>query len=237
MLIASPRHRPEDLKAWEDQSRYDGRLWPTVARKAKRAERVIKKFSAPGSGYIGVSWGKDSTVVAHLAIEAHSPLPLVWVRVRQWENPDCEAVRDAFLHQYPDTRYEEIVVDSAAPRRWEASQGTKRTSKGGFDTAAARYGARHISGVRAQESTTRRLTVQRNGESSATTARPIATWSATDVFTYLHTHDLPIHPAYAMNMAGALHRDNIRVGSLGGERGTGMGRAEWERKYYGDIVH
>lgn len=53
------------------------------------------------------------------------------------------------------------------------------------------------------------------------------------MFAYLHRFDLPVHPAYAMSRGGLWDRDRIRVASLGGRRGEGMGRAEWERAYYG----
>lgn len=57
-----------------------------------------------------------------------------------------------------------------------------------------------------------------------------------DVFAYLHKHDLPVHPAYAMTMGGFYDRRWLRVSSLGGLRGADRGRAEWEQQYYGDIV-
>jgi hypothetical protein len=37
-----------------------------------------------------------------------------------------------------------------------------------------------------------------------------------------------------MSMGGILDRDRIRVSSIGGTRGGGMGRDAWEAKYYGD---
>lgn len=236
-LIESPRHTQADLEAWHTTARYDTRLWPTITARATRAAQVIRDFAQGGDCYAGCSWGKDSLVVAHLIATHHPTIPIVWVRVKKWENPDCELVRDAFLTQYPHITYDEITVDSAAPRRWEAdTQGAARTSTDGFTIAKQHHGQRHISGVRAQESTTRRLTIARNGEASTNTCRPLAHWTGQDVFTYLAHHDLPIHPAYAMTYGGALNRDRVRVGTLGGERGTGVGRAEWEETYYPDVV-
>lgn len=237
-LIQSPRHTPADLEAWEAASRYDTRLWPTITGKADRAAEVIRDFAHGGGCYAGCSWGKDSVVVAHLIAAQQIDVPIVWVRVKQWENPDCEQVRDAFLAKYGEhITYDEITVDAATPRRWEAdTQGNARTSTGGFAIAKERHGHRHISGVRAQESATRRATVARNGEASTNTCRPLAYWTGQDVFAYLAHHDLPIHPAYAMTYGGALDRGHVRVGSLGGERGTGVGRAEWEETYYPDVV-
>lgn len=43
-----------------------------------------------------------------------------------------------------------------------------------------------------------------------------------------------MHPAYACSFGGALDRERIRVSSLGGQRGTGHGRREWEWAYYRD---
>lgn len=237
-LIPSHRHTQADLKAWEDYARYDKALGPSTYPKATRAIKTLQKFGDQQGGYISCSWGKDSTAVAHLAIKAGLNLPLVWVRVKHWENPDCVLVRDAFLAKYGYyIDYHEITVESAAPRRWEApTQGKARTSTNGFKQAAKRYGKRHISGVRGAESKDRSLAMAAHGEISAHSCRPIGNWSNEDVFSYLTHHDLPIHPAYAQLMGGAKHRDHIRVGTLGGSRGTELGRAQWERTYYPEIV-
>ena len=74
------------------------------------------------------------------------------------------------------------------------------------------------------------------GESTERTCAPLGGWTGADVFAYLHTHRLPVHPAYACSLGGVLDRDRIRVAALGGERGRGHGRAEWERRYYGDAM-
>lgn len=74
--------------------------------------------------------------------------------------------------------------------------------------------------------------MRRWGESSLNTCAPLGWWSGWDVFAYLVTRGLPIHPAYACTMDGLLEPIRIRVASLGGRRGDGMGRAEWERRYY-----
>lgn len=238
-LIKSPRQSPEDLKAWEEHSRYDKRLWALTEKKTARAVEAIKEFTRYDStGYISCSWGKDSTVVAHLCVVEKCTLPIVWVRVKGWENPDCVLVRDAFLADYEDqVDYHEITVDPAAPRRWEnASQGTQRTSTLGFKEAARRFGHRHISGVRGAESAQRSMAMAVHGIESAHSCRPIGYWKNQDVFSYLAHHDLPIHPAYAMNLGGAKPRDHIRVGSLGGSRGTELGRGRWEEHYYPDVV-
>lgn len=232
MLIDSPRLSTADRDAWRMWEAVDRassrRLAKRLEEKAERAAQALAHFTSEGPCYLGVSWGKDSVVVAHLAALAGVDVPAVWVRVRLWENPDCECVRDAFLARWP-LRYEEIVVDAGSNRGGG-------TSKLGFKEAARRHGGRYITGVRAAESTTRELTIARNGLSSASSCRPIGRWTTEEVFAYVHAHDLPLHPVYGMTLGGTLEREWRRVGSLGGTRGNGHGRAEWEQHYYGDVL-
>lgn len=227
MLIASPRHTRADLEHWrrcEERDRsYLAHCGARLDQLTAAATAAICDFAAAGGCYLGTSWGKDSVTVLHLARAV--PIPVVWVRVDGQENPDCPLVRDAFLARWP-VDYHEIAAPSGV------AEG-KRTSSLGFQEAARRFGARHISGVRAEESTTRAIAVSRYGVASVGSCRPIARWTALDVFGYAARHDLPIHPAYACTFGGMLDRGRVRVGALGGERGTGRGRAEWEARYYG----
>ena len=238
MLIDSPRITPRDRDHWarlehlDDALSHDPRL-DTMQDKAAR------ELSKAKTGYIGCTWGKDSMVVAHLAAITDSPLPLVWVRLDGLENPDTEPVRDVFLERFPHVRYEEITIPATGVRRWWHPADYKGTDHGpdaGFRLAAARFGGHYVSGVRAEESTTRALTVARNGTHSAGSTRPIARWTGVDVFAYLHKHDLPVHPAYAMTMGGTLDRIQVRVSSIGGVRGTGRHRRVWEETYYPDVI-
>ena len=136
--------------------------------------------------------------------------------------------------------YHEYEVEATAPRWWEDGADeaplSQRTSRGGFTLAECEHGKRHISGVRAEESRVRRIAMARWGTIGPYAARPIGNWSAVDIFAYLHKYDLPIHPAYAMSMAGHYDRRWLRVSSLGGIRGAERSRADWEAAYYPEIV-
>lgn len=236
-LIVTLRHRPDDLEHWRRAERVDAltarRLAGRLRDRAAEAREVLRAFitGAPtpaAGGYLGVSWGKDSVVVAHLLHELEREgirFPAVWVRVRLWENPDCDLVRDAFLERWPLSAYEEIEVDAGEDR-------AGGTSALGFEEAARRHGDRHVSGVRGAESATRRIVMARWGAATARTCRPIGRWSTEEVFAYLHAHDLPVHPAYGYTMGGVFDRLRLRTASLGGARGAGHGRAGWERAYY-----
>ena len=233
MLIASRRHSRADLDAWAVHERTDAlnvEQWRTkLPAMADRAVDTIAAWASEGNGYCGVSWGKDSVVVAHLVARARAErgvdVPLVWVRIDEHEQPDCPLVRDAFLaaHQLD---YHEV----------HAPIGSRRMSAAGFRLARQQYGERHISGVRAEESATRRMLVAQLGVDGGKHLRPIARWTADHVYAYLHAHDLPIHPAYACSLGGRLERGRIRVGALGGHRGEGHGRAEWEQRYYPEVA-
>jgi phosphoadenosine phosphosulfate reductase len=235
MLIHSHRHSLADLGTWKRLARYDA-LAATAQRLDRRIERAVDAlvaFAAAGPAYCGVSWGKDSVTVAHMVALYTSNVPIVWLRWEPWTNPDCVAVRDAFLARHPSVTYDEIEV------RWTRGPDAEWVSpdpsdRDGFKAARDRHGPRHISGVRADESRVRRLRCARWGESSPMTCAPLARWSSLDVFAYLARYDLPIHPAYAMSFGGALPRDEIRVDALAGLSGTGRGRREWEWCYYRD---
>ena len=234
MLIASSRHSPADLEAWQVSER-TAEIFAQSKRhrdKIRRSVDAIMSFTGGGRCYAGVSWGKDSVVLAHLIAAHHRATPLVWVRVEPDFNPDCLPVRDAFLRMFPGVFYDEIVVDRGA-----AAYRAHGTLERGMAEAAKRHGPRYLSGVRAEESGTRASRMRRWGESSPNTCAPIGWWSGWDVFGYLVTHRLPIHPAYACTFGGRIKPTDLRVSPLGGERGArpgdGFGRAEWERRYYG----
>lgn len=231
-LVDSHRLTPEDREVWARRVVADpvfARL-PAHARRVARSLEALRAFVAAGPCYAGVSWGKDSMVIAHMVASECPTVPLVWVRVRGQGNPDCPAVRDAFLAAHPGLEYHEIQVDPTPDAR------PGQTSAAGFRIAAERFGDRHISGVRAAESRGRTMRMRVHGESTGRTCAPIGWWPTADVWAYLHAHDLPVHPAYAMSMRGALDRDHLRVAHIGGERGTGRGRREWERMYYRDAL-
>jgi phosphoadenosine phosphosulfate reductase len=233
VLIPSPRHTAEDLALWatyEEQDRVRATL-AQFARGIDRAERALDAFVTGGDCYAGVSWGKDSVVVADMVARVCPRVPLVWVSLGAFNNPDCVLVRDAFLSLRPHVRYEEIVVEIPRDERGER-EGTG-VLEGGFREAKRRFGARHVSGVRKAESGARAVRMHRWGENSPNTSAPIGWWRTADVFAYLTSRELPVHPAYACLGGGQWDRERVRVSSIGGSRGQEFGRAEWEAQFYG----
>jgi len=234
-LIASPRHTAADLAHWARLETYDRRLAqsPRLADKGARAARYIAAFLADGPAYLGTSWGKDSVVLASIAVIYGIDVPMVWTRWPPVDNPDCPLVRSAFGERFPSAD----LCETAEPQHWDA---TKREwipddgAAGDFSRTAAAFGSRRITGIRADESKVRELRLARWGISSANTCAPLSRWTALDVFAWLALHDLPIHPAYACTFGGALDRGRVRVDALTGATGRGRGREDWESRYYGD---
>jgi phosphoadenosine phosphosulfate reductase len=226
-LIDSPRFRPGDLDVWRwlelADRLYAQRYRAKLERMADEARATIAAFLADGPAYCSVSWGKDSVVVADLC--RGLGLPYVWVKVQPIFSPECEAVAAAFLD---GEDYQEIEVwCSKDSDGWHASG----TLEAGFKQLGH---MRRISGIRKDESQSRRLRGSHNTKNSCV---PIAKWSTQDVFAYLSLKNLPIHPAYAMSNGGQFDRNHIRVASLGGERGTGFDRRHWEGLYYFERLH
>lgn len=223
MLLESTRFRPGDLEHWRRMEQLDARWARTAAfaRRINEARRAVDAFLLNGGAYVATSWGKDSVVVADLVLRDHPSTPVVHLHCPSF-NPDCAEVAAAFALVHPGARI--LTHESPDSRSFEA------------DIAASRreldLPSRYISGIRAQESSERRIRAAVWGTTSPNTCAPLSAWSANDVFAYLSLYDLPVHPAYAMTLGGRLDRGRIRVDTIGECLGTGVGRAEWERTYY-----
>lgn len=243
MLIRVREHTPEDLEAWGRDS-MDDRWWATQASflaRVRQALDAMAAFLSAGPCFVGVSWGKDSVVVAHLAWtlrdEHGLDVQLVHARAAEHDdaqrviaNPHVTAVRNAFLARWPLPYEERLVRASWEGSRWVSPEGGTR------DVFDAVLEGRHISGVRAEESGRRKMRVRRWGLSTENTCAPLGWWTGRDVFAYLEAHDLPVHPAYAMTFGGRLDRARLRVSALGGDTGRGFGRREWEEHYYREYL-
>ena len=236
MLVLSDRLTSYDIKAWKQLEQDDlvcSRVSPSP-KKIQKSIQTIRDFIEKGSAYASISWGKDSTVLAHLIAFNKIKIPLVWIRINPICNPDCILVRDAFLKKYDCDYFEEDVnLHPDIEGKYHASNSLEL----GFANAGKSLNAtRYITGIRGAESGIRKLRQKKYGYETANTLAPITYWSTQDVFSYLAKYDVPTHPAYAMSMGGTIDRNHIRVSSVGGKRGSNMGRAEWEKLYYPDIL-
>jgi len=221
-LITIPQHSPEDLNHWARWEEWDSVRADSddLRRRIASAFTEIESFARGGPCYAAVSWGKDSVVLAHLVVTlatlSRTRIPLVHVpgpktpRPGKTGNPHSPLVRDRFLAEHPEADYHEVESFAAAEQLLQTD--------------------RYVSGIRAQESSSRRARSLR-GAVYGRSCAPLRHWGADDVWAYLWREDLPVHPVYACTYGGRISRDTIRVGSVGGESGTGFGRREWERAY------
>lgn len=234
MLIPSRRHTARDLAAWALEEKIDAvyAKHPKLVELERRALAELSAFAPRRDCYVGVSWGKESVVIAHMAWCIDPSIRLVWFPAGAVENPDCWLVRDAYLARFPSA-YSEIYAGTERPT--DDPHGHDGAQEE-FEAASRLVAGRYVSGVRAEESTSRKLRMQRFGVSTERTCAPLGWWRIEHVFAYLSKYDLPIHPAYACTMGGMLERRRIRVATIGGRRGRGHGRAEWERRYYPEMT-
>ena len=223
MLITSRRYSEADLRLWREYEQAD----LAVVLPPGLVERTVEAIGAwvdRGGNVACTSWGKDSVVMLHLLSLAGGGVPAVWVRMCGRDNPDCERVRDAFLGEFPldyherAFRYEDCLHDE----HWRA--------------VAEEFGPRRMTGLRADESRTRRISIAVHGLDTGRSFRPLARWRAEWVFAYLAQKRLPVHPAYACLGGGRWPREHIRVHGIGGRRGAGAGRRQWEREYYPEVL-
>lgn len=238
-LIDSPRLLDGDRQHWQRMERYDALTSANINKRAAAGRQAIYEWASAGPGICGVSWGKDSVVTAHLVATSGVDIPIVRVRFDPFEMPDTDLVRDEFLRRYPHVRYEERTTELRSPRRGEPGFDQHiEDPTGRQDVLKETIRERYISGVRADESRTRRLSINALGTVTRRTCRPLAGWTAIDVFAYLYRERLPVHPAYAMTYSGALDRRWVRVHALAslipGRRSHEV--AAWEDAYYGDVI-
>ncbi len=239
MLLKSSRHKPEDLQLWQELEQGDLAHATTEGfqRRVAEAKEAIRRFRKRGLFCVWTSWGKDSVTVAHLCLQVSPDAPLIHLRPTN-HNPDCDLVRDFYRKRFPKQPYLEVSVDYSDLDRTVLpehvlDQETDKRWYAAIRKVEQRVGHRRVLGIRAEESTPRRMRVGRYGLDTGKALAPIGHWSAQDVFSYLAFHRLPVHPAYACLGGGRWRRERIRVAEIGDTRGREFGRLEWEQEYYG----
>jgi phosphoadenosine phosphosulfate reductase len=244
MLIESDRYSKDDCAPWNELYKADLIHGERLKRSGKieRSLDAIARFLTVGDSpvHCAVSRGKDSVVVAHLCRRVSREITLTHLRPTN-HNPDCDAVRDAYFESFPGQSYWEQPVDyeDLHPRNLserELDRETDRRWYAAIKELESKAGERVIMGLRADESTGREMRCKTWGENTRKTSAPLAFWSTADVFGYLAVEGLPVHPAYACTGGGRWDRLRLRVAEIGDTHGTGGGRREWEKAYYGEFL-
>ena len=229
----------QDWTIWQSRARVDA-IWAESqahARRVAQARAAFADFVSGPRGYIGISWGKDSTALLSLVVESDCDWPLVHVIIEPVANPDCDKLRDLWLALYPDlrARYYEVRVRCQTKER-TGRYDTNAAYRAGFAAAARRFGKRYVSGIRAEEAGIRKRVVKHLGlgDEDANTGRPLGWWRSEDVFARLL--GFPLHPSYPCSLNGGYERGRVRVNNLWGLYGEEHGRQEWESRYYGQTI-
>ena len=242
MLIQSNRHLIQDLALWKEYALADA--CNSKAAKLEVKERTaIESIESFVARYpdctASTSWGKDSVVMSHLIWRCAKQVPLMHLRPTN-HNPDCDLVRNAYLDRFNHAQYDEVKVDysSVDRARLTASEIDKATDYIWYEAIKAySQGRKYMLGIRADESTGRRIRMMVHGVESKVSLLPIGFWKTADVFAYLSKYDLPIHPAYACLGGGRWDRSRLRVAEIGDTNGSGLGRTEWEMEYYPEVYN
>jgi 3'-phosphoadenosine 5'-phosphosulfate sulfotransferase (PAPS reductase)/FAD synthetase len=200
-----------------------------------------------------MSWGKDSTVLGHLALETlEHPLQMAHLKCAH-EIPGGECVAAYFaeraqIHELqPINTLEESLVwlrDVGLPheRAKSVQQRIIKTRKKDRATEWLRGIGFEVTalGMRAQESLARKACMKYHGltyqlkDSGHWVTNPIGHWSHADVWAYLVSRELPWHPLYDHEWAGQT-RETIRNGGWLYTDGADRGWAAWLRRFYPEL--
>jgi 3'-phosphoadenosine 5'-phosphosulfate sulfotransferase (PAPS reductase)/FAD synthetase len=185
-----------DSLAQEKQYFKDYARLPSFKKKVEKAKEVIKTGLALDKAYVGISWGKDSTVLLHLC---------------QQIQPDILAVCYSSIEQEYVANYAQTIAtycERFSPNYLDipAVEGNADTN----DTVKDRISAvvDHpvaFIGLRAEESKPRFISLRKYGVIHKYTSgtykgeyrvAPLAWWSWQDIWAYIFSNDLPYLDLY-----------------------------------------
>ena len=227
MLIELPEHSKRNLEIWRNLERTDT-VWSKSSKFQNRVDetlRYLETFKDEEEIYIAVSWGKDSVTMLDLCLRAGLEFPTVHVVHDPIYNPYSLLVRRKMFDTH-NFDYVEVVQNCMEANSDKLSASLIRKH----------FGERSLLGLRAQESSARRISSAVHGAETKYTIRPLLKWTLQDVFSYLASRDLPAHPVYGF-LDSPKDREFIRVGVVGGPEGRNFSREELEKKVYTESLN
>lgn len=218
-------------------------------RKVEGALEIMSDFfdRVQLGGYVAYSTGKDSQVVLDLAHQLRRPFMVIW-HDEDWVLPGTiETLNDSEqLYQRTFTR----VRERHAADEFFAQYGTfphcsnPRSVDFEADTWAEIMQHYKLDGValgmRKDESVARRMSLSINGnlrlgkKDQMWHVNPLANWKTDDVFAYLISRRLPLHPAYRAQIEAGVPLDRARVGPLTAVRVYEYGAMATLKRLYPD---
>lgn len=164
--------------------------------------------------YVSVSWGKDSIVLAHLALSVDPHLTLVhWGSEQERHIANFDQVRDNFLQRFGrECRYIEVADERLMTGKLSIN-GRAWSRENGFDGV--------LMGLTAEESRARRFALGRADVHNIYTYAdgmkrccPLANWTVEDITAYVADHGLQmlnLYERYGMQIrtSSRIKRDGL----------------------------
>lgn len=213
----------------------------------KRLQRAMSMISEHPDYCVGISWGKDSLCILHMALEAHGTATAVHGRYSENEEvPDIPLVRQAFLDRFPEVAYSEAKVwgdweiyrragrfflspETPAERKIIADWHTEFMAAMDKEMTSAGASGK-ILGIAAHESHGRAMNIYKRGAHYETKAEsmpkllPIAHWKPEDVWAYMLMHNLPRLKIYDFADDPERARSEVAFAAIGGEAADAIRR-------------
>ena len=209
---------------------------PSFINKVRLGKQVISEFLEKCSNpYVAWSTGKDSTVVLGLTREVKDDVVAVHIDSGV-ELPGTDEIRES-VSNVIHFKTERPFLELADEFGLESKETRKSRFVKQLEDSYLFDGV--LMGLRADESRTRKQNAKRGmiyqREDGMWTCNPILHWSMRDVFAYLLSRELPIHPHYLID--GPFELEHRRVGSYVSSRNRGaeFGRFTQLRYFYPEL--
>lgn len=219
-------------------------------RRVEQAREVLQRAADTGPLAVSVSWGKDSTALAHLSLETLGRVPLLHMS-SPYALPGWERVAEYFaartdVHVLPASRtlreYIEWCKRIGLPHERTATAQSKVVKEIKRDRGAE-WAREHgidvqVLGLRACESVIRKMLLRKRGllyqlADGQWRAQPLGWWETRDTWAYLYAHEVPYHPLYDCETHGQ-SRESLRNTGWLSTDGAETGRIAWLRHHYPD---
>lgn len=207
-------------------------------KKVLEAKNILIKFlDECKKPYLSWSTGKDSTVVLSLLrlIDTDHNVPVVHFDLGV-ELPDTNEYKKNF-EDITTFKPQKNIIQVMEEYGFEASEAKKInfinqfTSKNNYDG--------HIMGLRYNESSARKNLFKRGPiykrSDGLLVCNPIYNWGFEDVFAYLISSNIPIHPHYSIKSNQPLEQRRVGGYLSGRNRGKEFGRFYWLKEQYPQV--
>lgn len=206
-------------------------------KKVVQAKEIIEKFlTMCENHYLSWSTGKDSTAVLSILrlIDAEHKIPVVHFDLGV-ELPGTDEYKKNF-EDVTTFKPKETILEVMDQYGWEAKEAKKINFINQF-TEKKNYDG-HMMGLRYDESSARKNLFKRGPiykrKDGLLVCNPIYNWTLEDVFAYLISSDVPIHPHYSIKSNQPLEHRRVGGYVSGRNRGSEFGRFYWFKEQYPD---